>query len=531
MPGSIGCWSTPAIAKRAAPGDGAASRSTCRVLELPGPDTSIDLADRDQIERGFRRLDTEQRTVLVLHYYLGLPLDEAAKVLGIPPGTVRSRLHRATAAMRAALEADARPTTHDGRTADMTARDDFDRASPEFDRLMTAWFDAEARVREPDDLLARTMSRTARKRPRPTWLLPERWIPMELTMRRVRMPRALPYLALLAVLLLVAMVALVIVGSQRRVPEPFGPARNGSIYLGTLGAEIVGIDPVTARSTTLVRGIEASAHPAISLTGTQIAFVRPEADGRHIDVVDIASGSTTRISTTPFKSIPHDLAWSPNGREVAWIVDDDLWMGKTDGSESRQLDLGMNVSDIAWRPPNGAEIVVRGAPDGLLAGLYLSSRDGSSVRPLTAIDGSEYAYIDADWSPDGTRLAYSSVPPNIVHVLTIDGLRDATIPTREGREGTLFPKWSPDGSRLAVVDWRANGDGTCRDRRRERPERPDARHRAVVHRRPGPHLVSRRDADPGPRLGNGPAMDPRPARWSGQGGRLDVAGRPVVPGR
>jgi RNA polymerase sigma-70 factor (ECF subfamily) len=79
-----------------------------QVLELPGPDSTVDFADRDQIERGFRRLDTDQRAVLVLHYYLGLSLDEAAEALGIPPGTVRSRLHRAIAAMRAALDADAR---------------------------------------------------------------------------------------------------------------------------------------------------------------------------------------------------------------------------------------------------------------------------------------------------------------------------------------------------------------------------------------------------------------------------------------
>jgi RNA polymerase sigma-70 factor (ECF subfamily) len=79
-----------------------------RVLEASEPDVSVGLADRDQLERGFLRLDTDQRAVLVLHYYLGLRLDEAAEVLGIPPGTVRSRLHRAIVAMRAALEADAR---------------------------------------------------------------------------------------------------------------------------------------------------------------------------------------------------------------------------------------------------------------------------------------------------------------------------------------------------------------------------------------------------------------------------------------
>jgi RNA polymerase sigma-70 factor (ECF subfamily) len=87
--------------------------------EAPGAtDRDFDLADRDQLERGFRRLDVDQRTVLVMHYYLGFSLDDAAEVLGVPPGTVRSRLHRAINAMRAALEADARtPVFDQGRSA------------------------------------------------------------------------------------------------------------------------------------------------------------------------------------------------------------------------------------------------------------------------------------------------------------------------------------------------------------------------------------------------------------------------------
>ena len=63
---------------------------------------------RDQLERGFRHLSTEQRAVLVVRHYLGLSLHETADVLGVPLGTVQSRLYRATAAMRAALEADDR---------------------------------------------------------------------------------------------------------------------------------------------------------------------------------------------------------------------------------------------------------------------------------------------------------------------------------------------------------------------------------------------------------------------------------------
>jgi RNA polymerase sigma-70 factor (ECF subfamily) len=71
-------------------------------------DDLLTVHDRDQLERGFRRLPPEQRTVFVLHHYLGFPLAEVANVLVVPIGTVKSRLHYATAALRAAIEADAR---------------------------------------------------------------------------------------------------------------------------------------------------------------------------------------------------------------------------------------------------------------------------------------------------------------------------------------------------------------------------------------------------------------------------------------
>lgn len=63
------------------------------------------LDDRDEIERGFRRLDPDQRLVVVLHYYLDLPLPEVAATLGVPLGTAKSRLHRGLAVLRRALGA------------------------------------------------------------------------------------------------------------------------------------------------------------------------------------------------------------------------------------------------------------------------------------------------------------------------------------------------------------------------------------------------------------------------------------------
>jgi len=72
------------------------------------PDASANVADRDSIDRGFRRLRPEHRAVLVLHHYLGFSDVEAAAALSVPTGTIKSRLNRATAALRSELEADAR---------------------------------------------------------------------------------------------------------------------------------------------------------------------------------------------------------------------------------------------------------------------------------------------------------------------------------------------------------------------------------------------------------------------------------------
>jgi RNA polymerase sigma-70 factor, ECF subfamily len=82
-----------------------------RLLQLD--ESTIDdglgaVADRDQLERGFRHLSIDHRAVVVLHHYLDKPLDEIARILEIPVGTAHSRLHHAMRALRAALDADAR---------------------------------------------------------------------------------------------------------------------------------------------------------------------------------------------------------------------------------------------------------------------------------------------------------------------------------------------------------------------------------------------------------------------------------------
>jgi RNA polymerase sigma-70 factor (ECF subfamily) len=88
-------------------------RRIAEIPILPGdgptvPDGQRQLVITDQVARGLGRLTADQRAVLVLTYYLDLPAAEAAQALGVPVGTLKSRLHRSLEALRAALEADDR---------------------------------------------------------------------------------------------------------------------------------------------------------------------------------------------------------------------------------------------------------------------------------------------------------------------------------------------------------------------------------------------------------------------------------------
>jgi RNA polymerase sigma-70 factor (ECF subfamily) len=82
-------------------------------IDRPDPHDGVALLGvRDEIERAFLALSVEHRAVLVLTHYVGLPAPEIAKILGIPVGTVYSRIHHGTRAMRTSLSATpAEPTT------------------------------------------------------------------------------------------------------------------------------------------------------------------------------------------------------------------------------------------------------------------------------------------------------------------------------------------------------------------------------------------------------------------------------------
>jgi RNA polymerase sigma-70 factor, ECF subfamily len=65
------------------------------------------IVDRDLLDRALRALEPDWRAIVVLHFFLGMPMPEIAGIMGIPLGTAKSRLHRAIGVLRASVGVEA----------------------------------------------------------------------------------------------------------------------------------------------------------------------------------------------------------------------------------------------------------------------------------------------------------------------------------------------------------------------------------------------------------------------------------------
>jgi RNA polymerase sigma-70 factor, ECF subfamily len=91
-------------------------------VSLPGSDDPLELIGlRDEIDRAIQALSPDHRAVLVLQFYSGLSHAEIASTLGVPKGTVGSRLRRAMDQLRAAVDAGARVGTEASSAATAAA--------------------------------------------------------------------------------------------------------------------------------------------------------------------------------------------------------------------------------------------------------------------------------------------------------------------------------------------------------------------------------------------------------------------------
>jgi Tol biopolymer transport system component len=297
---------------------------------------------------------------------------------------------------------------------------------------------------------------------RPAWTFPERWLPLGvLTQRRANVPsvpwRAIGVLAILLVLL-AAVVAFV---GSRRVPDPFGPAANG-VIAGARDGDIYVLDAVTGTQQLIVGGSAADVHPLFSRDGTRIAFLRldPVDEDQATLFLVAPDGSGLRAVFGP--ELVKAVAWSPSGDRLAVITgerrDRALWIVRADGSQpTGPLDLGgvMPSDEVAWRPPDGAELVFNGIDDGQF-GFFVAPADGSAPpRRLVAGTATELSGLQV--SADGRLLAYTEFGTQFrAHVLDI--VSGATTPFGSrlpdlpnpgtGPQHSGGPIFSPDGKQI-----------------------------------------------------------------------------------
>jgi RNA polymerase sigma-70 factor (ECF subfamily) len=78
--------------------------ATAQVPEQETPDETGQVVDRALVTAAIARLSPEHRAVLRECYYRGRSVAEAAVILGVPPGTVKSRTHYALQALRLAVD-------------------------------------------------------------------------------------------------------------------------------------------------------------------------------------------------------------------------------------------------------------------------------------------------------------------------------------------------------------------------------------------------------------------------------------------
>lgn len=329
-----------------------------------------------------------------------------------------------------------------------------------------------------DDVLVTT----AQRRQRPAWTFPERWLPMDITTRAApaaRMPwRQLGVLALIGVLLALAAVAYV--GSQRRLPEPFGLAGNGLIAVSR-GGDITMVDPVTGSSTTIVAGPDTDFAAQVSPDGTHVAFLRQRVDG-NVEFQDLVvakvDGSEPTVITP--RSVINGIgmfAWSPDSRTILADLDDNdelrLYdVAATAAPRTITVDQlapigdpvypGMTTYTAPFQPPDGKAILIQRQT---ASGAALVRLDLATMQQTVLAEGTRPDDLGgARWSPDGTQVVFNAAPADDpssqrLFIVNADGTGARQITDAPGTWYDIDPSWSPTGDRIAFTRYESASSG------------------------------------------------------------------------
>ena len=310
------------------------------------------------------------------------------------------------------------------------------------------YLEGQATSGAPDGLLEAALQEIDATNQRPGWLVPDRWFTPHTTVRLGMGLRVGVRVAFVVLLIGMAVAALVIAGSQRRLPPP-GLAKPGLIVF-TLSGDIYEANPDGTSRRQLTAGLRAL-RPTWSPDGTRFAFEAASGSYSSLIVMSADGRQETRIADRLVD--PLDFVWSPDGRRVAVGAatptdpQSRILVAEADGSATTELGgpALSGASEPAWSP-DGRELAYQSLRFG---GLWVVNADGTDNRALGSTPGSGLAFWNTQWSPDGSKLAYLAGDDGAhdVWVINADGTNARNI--TQSPEDEAWPAWSPDGTKIA----------------------------------------------------------------------------------
>jgi hypothetical protein len=350
----------------------------------------------------------------------------------------------------------------------------FDRFDPE--RRIGIAIDEIAAARRPD-YLDDILRQTARRPQRPRWSFPERWLNVDTTFARPSVGR-MPIRPLIVLLLLLALATVVALyaGSQRRLPPPVGPARNGQIVYG-IGGDLYVRDSIGASPRLLLGGPDAQGGVAVSPDGQLIAYDDVVAGVDHVWVAQIDGSNPRQILDQAFTGMT--AQWSYDSRSMVLGTDSagfvQLWNAPADGSGAHAIKLdGIRPHEATWDPTRPGVLLVRGEDlENGHVDLFYVDVSGTKPAIVSKIDMPDdpmylapyWQYVAITFSPDGSTIAYalaegktSSSAVFRTHLMHRDGKNDRVVgvPDISGYNQS-WPVFSPDGKTIAMESWTEGG--------------------------------------------------------------------------
>ena len=185
--------------------------------------------------------------------------------------------------------------------------------------------------------------------------------------------------------------------------------------------------------------------------GKRIAFVLGKDGQDRICVVDVATGKLAQVTDGSFPC--GDLAWAPDGKRLSYTRRGPFAVHTItpDGTHDRKVPDTDGGRDAVWAPDGKRLAFVAHPPRPLLEWLVFTVGADGKDKKLVTTTANTYGDVSPQWSPDGNKLALTSMVDDVrqVAVLSAAGGQEKVITT--GPHAHNYPRWSPDGKSLCYV--------------------------------------------------------------------------------